>query len=709
MQIQGTNIKLCLQYISARVLRLSLLPQGESFSKVFSCIDLADDLAGRTEELTITQDGMYTLDHFSLTLAGPDITIRRNGQLVQQLHAGENGEGISFPLGNSHLFGLGHGYQQHPNRRGGSYDLRVNGQVLSIVQNFSATSPTGYVISNHGWGLFFHQPWKGNIDLRGDSGTFSTPALHPTEYADIFVISFDHMADAAREYYRITGLPPMLPKYAFGYQQSYRTLVHNGVNEVMRSAAYMRQHDLPCDMLIYLGSGYCDYGWNTANGNFDFHPVAFPTPEKTMHDLHSMHYKISLHVTKCYTGLHGRVTDDGVSPLEYDHARNYWNVHKRLYAAAQNESWWPDDADEVDMEQRLTRHRMYYEGSLQLQPDVRPLQMQRNAFPGHTKWGAVIWSGDVMSEWATLKNQIAVGLNASLSCTPYWGTDTGGFFSTKEFTGELFIRWFQFSTFTPFLRGHGRPSYLHSPYGWSLHRSWNDLPLESAPGMPRDNPPPPDALPDDRVEPICRKYLHLRYALLPYLYTLCWEVHAHGMPMMRPLWFDHPNDETALTLGSQYMLGPSLLVAPVTDPGAEEWPVYLPQGVWYSFWTNQRYEGGRWLQVSAPLDTIPLFVKAGSILPFGPVTQYVSTERPRAFDPLTLRVYPGQDAQLELYEDDGISLGYQRSECTRTLFTWNDANAALSAHGCSALFPAHTRSIDWECITGGAGTLTLQY
>ena len=222
-------------------------------------------------------------DAFTAALHGSKLTISRSGKTMQALTFCQDGA-IRFPLGTSRIYGLGHGYKQHPDRRGGCYDLRVNGQVPGIIHQYSATSPTGYVIGSEGWGLFFHQPWKGQIDLTGSEGIFTVPALHPAMYADIFVIAFDRMADAACAYYQLTGLPPMPPRYAFGYQQSYRTLVHHGVNEVLRTARYMREHDLPCDMLIYLGTGYCENGWNTMNGNFDFHPVAFPTPQETMRE-----------------------------------------------------------------------------------------------------------------------------------------------------------------------------------------------------------------------------------------------------------------------------------------------------------------------------------------------------------------------------------------------------------------------------------------
>ena len=364
-----------------------------------------------------------------------------------------------------------------------------------------------------------------------------------------------------KKYYKFTGLPPMPPKYAFGYQQSYRTLVHKVKNYVLETARYMRENEIPCDVLIYLGTGYCEYGWNTHNGEFQWHPDVFPNPKETMQELHDMNYKISLHITKCYPTLHGSVTDtEEVSPLEYDHAKNYWKLHEELYETAKNEAWWPDDGDEIDIIPLLTRHRMYYEGSLQLNPDVRPFQMQRNTFPGANKWGGIIWSGDVLAEWETLNNQIPIGLNVALSSTPFWGTDTGGFFCTAEFDGELFMRWVQYSTFTAFFRCHGRPSFLHNPWGWTMFQSLDEIPLELAPGMLRDARPPKDALPDKRVEPLCKKYINLRYELLPYIYNLSYQA-CQGMPMMRPMWFKYPDDKIAIETDNQYFFGDSFLVA----------------------------------------------------------------------------------------------------------------------------------------------------
>lgn len=709
--ILDTQVKVGLQLLSDKVLRVAVLPLGESVREVFSTLDLRD---GDWPEPDVVSDG--SPGHTSLRLGGFSvaisaapltITVSRRGRVVQKLCFDQADGHIRFPLGDGRLFGLGHGYATPMNRRGHVFDLRVNGQVRGIFENYSATSPTPYVISTEGWALYFHQPWKGTIDLSGQGeGVFRQ---YPLPYADVFVVDVEEPLDAAKEYYAFTGYHPMLPKYAFGYQQSYRTLLHHGVNYVEKTARYMREHDIPCDVLIYLGTGYCDNGWNTYNGNFEWHPDVFPNPAQTMQNLHDLHYKVSLHITRCYTGLHGSIHDEGVSPLQYDHAKNYWKKHVDLYQTSRNEVWWPDDADEVDMEQRLARHRMYYEGSLDMVPDVRPFQMQRNTFPGANKYGGVIWTGDVCIQWETLKNQVPIGLNAALSASAYWGTDTGGFFSTPEQDGELFMRWFQYSTFTPFFRAHGRPSFLHNPWGWTMFKSLDDMPLELAPGVRGNGPPNPDILPDPRVEPLCRQYIHLRYSLLPYIYSASYQA-THGIPMLRPLWFYAPDDALAQATENAYYFGDSLLVCPVTAKGATTWPVYLPRGLWYNYWTLEAVQGGETHQVPAALDTIPLFVKAGAIIPKAPPMQYVDTSRKDSFDQLSLTVYTGADGGYELYEDDGISMAYAQGICTKTRFHWDEKAAKLSASGTSSQFPGQTREVEYTLLPEGKkGKLSISY
>jgi len=721
LKIAGVPVKVCLDAISKKTLRVAVLPRNESVKKTFSAIDL-DEREWGEPRLSVSEaggDGKFVakydrhiveIDSVSISndndATEPDffkvsvtdgnvsfaINITRGGRILQQLTVSKTTGAVKFPLGGGRLYGLGHGFARHFDRRGGVYDMQTNGQVRGIVENYSATSPAPLVISTGGWALYFHQPWKSVIDLRGENGGFYQKPLEPSAYADIFVIYARSPEDAAAEYYGFTGVPPMPPKYAFGYQQSYRTLVHNGVNYVMKTAKYMRDNGIPCDMLIYLGTGYCEYGWNIYNGVFEWNPASFPEPEKTMRELHAMNYKISLHITGCHTGLHGRIGDKDVSPLEYDHAKNYWAKHAKLYAQSKNECWWPDDADEIDMRARLDRWRMYYEGSLSLNPDVRPFQMQRNTFPGANKWGGAIWTGDVLSEWETLKNQVPIGLNAALSSSPYWGTDTGGFFSSPEFDGELFVRWFQYSAFTPFIRSHGRPSFLHNLWGWTEFSSAGEIPPESAGGVRGEGPPRADALPDGRVAPICINMLKNRYELLPYIYNLAYETRS-GLPMMRPMWYKFPGDETAAGLGDQYFFGDSLLVAPVTAKGAEARDVYFPEGVFYNYWSGDKVKGGGYRAVDAGLGQIPVFVPAGGMIAKTAFAQYVDTSKKDGFDDLTIVIYRGKDGSYALYEDDGVSLGYLRGENTVTKFAWNDKAKSLSADGKSTIFPGRKRNI----------------
>jgi alpha-glucosidase len=209
-----------------------------------------------------------------------------------------------------------------------------------------------------------------------------------------------------------------------------------------------------------------------------------------------------------------------------------------------------------------------------------------------------------------------------MSGVPYWGTDIGGFYPSA-LDGELYARWFQFGTFCPLFRSHG--------WEWRRHLPWAHGP---------------------EVEAICRRFIELRMRLLPYLYSLAWEAHTRGQPLMRPLVYHYPDDPNVWELDSQFLLGQDLLVAPVSRAGATHWPVYLPTGIWYDFWTGERFEGGHSISVATPLDTVPLFVRGGSIIPMGPVMQRAD-ERP--LDDLTLLVHPGPDAASTLYEDDGRS------------------------------------------------------
>jgi alpha-glucosidase/alpha-D-xyloside xylohydrolase len=263
---------------------------------------------------------------------------------------------------------------------------------------------------------------------------------------------------------------------------------------------------------------------------------------------------------------------------------------------------------------------------------------------------------------------VAVGQNHGLSLTPFWGTDIGGFYPSRELTGELYVRWFQFGAFCPSFRAHGRTWHLRLPWGWNTG--------ERGPDEHEGRGPDEGELHNAGVEPICRKYLELRYQLLPYNYTLCREAHDLNLPMLRALWLHYPDDEAAVTRGDEYLWGRDVLVAPVVEQGAASRRVYLPRGDrWYDFWTGELHEGGREIVRQVDLETLPLFVRAGAIIPMDPVRQFTS----QAVDePTTLRVYAGADGEFTLYDDDGVSQEYLSGNYRRTRFAWHDAERRLT-------------------------------
>lgn len=335
------------------------------------------------------------------------------------------------------------------------------------------------------------------------------------------------------------------------------------------------------------------------------------------------------------------------------------------------DGWWPDEGDTLDIASRLTRNRMYWEGPQIDRPHERPYALHRNGYAGMQRYASFLWSGDVYSTWETLKTHIPIAINTGLSGIPYWGTDIGGFVPTKEFTAELYLRWFQFGAFCPLFRCHGRNWKLRLPWGWN---TGDPGPMEIS---RYEGAVVPDAsqLHNSQVEPICRKYLELRYRMLPYLYSAVRECTLTGMPIIRALWLHYPEDPKAVAQGDQYLWGRDVLVAPMVEQGSTSRQLYLPRGVWYDFWTNERVEGGREISRRVDLETIPLYVRAGSILPLGPVKQHVYEA---SGGPVTICVYPGSDASFHLYEDDGKSFDYRKSEWMGVQMHWHDEQRTLN-------------------------------
>jgi alpha-glucosidase/alpha-D-xyloside xylohydrolase len=336
------------------------------------------------------------------------------------------------------------------------------------------------------------------------------------------------------------------------------------------------------------------------------------------------------------------------------------------------DGWWPDQGDGLDAPSRLARIRMYWEGPQQYRPNERPFALHRNGYAGMQRYGAFLWSGDVFSTWETLKTHIPVAVNTGLSGIPYWGTDIGGFVTTPEYTGELYVRWFQFATFCPSFRAHGRTWHLRLPWGWNTGQLGHDEVRANTPGAGN---PDPSELRNPKVEPIVKKYLELRYRMLPYTYTIAKETTETGLPMIRALWLHHADDPAAVGRGDQFLWGRDLLVSPVVEKGATSRRLYLPRGTWFDFWTEERLAGGREIDRSVDLETMPLHVRAGTVLPLGPVRQYVEQQ---VDAPLTLVVYPGADATSAFYEDDGRSFAYRKGEAMRMEMQWSDTRRQLT-------------------------------
>lgn len=616
-----------------------------------------------------------------VTLTDAPLTFRverATGELVQELSLISPAPDaiapeLHFNIGDGLLLGMGQGGPQFDRR--GENDSMVSGQGGYHLGTHGARVPIQLLIGTAGWGMFVHSP-LGTFDLSGSQGRLRAAQGESGLPLDVFVMGASEPAALLSEYAKITGFAEMPPLWSFGYQQSYRTL--GTPEEIMQEALTFREKKLPCDTMIYLGTGFCPNGWNTDNGEFTWNQRAFPNPVKAIEQLHSEHFKVAVHVVLEGERLTGTVNDPcTAAPLPTgrtpDHhwppdrqVSCYWPAHKPL-ADLGIDGWWPDQGDGLDAPSRLARNRMYFEGQQMYRPNQRVFALHRNAYAGMQRYAAFLWSGDVLSRWETLKTHVPNAINSGLSGIPFWGTDIGGFVPTQEYTGELYARWFQFAAFCPLFRSHGRDWKLHRPWGWDT----GDLGFPETPGYH----PAPAELHNPAIEPVCRKYLELRYRLMPYLYSAVKETCETGLPVMRALWLHYPDDPAAVSRGDQYLYGRDLLVAPVVEKGATSRTLYLPRGAWYDFWTNERHDGGREITRDVDLSTMPLYVRAGAAIPMGPVKQYTGEQ---VEGPLTLTVFPGADGRSFLYEDDGETFNFRSGQCMRLEVRWNDAPRHLT-------------------------------
>ena len=634
------------------------------------------------------------------------------GRLVQEVVFEADGT-LSFKLDDQPVLGMGGGgpkpapgspWREQPvqfDRRGQLDAMEPRWQS----DMYGSRNPVAMLLGTSGWGMFVATPWV-QVDLRNkDRGLFlpwkptgldSVPqnarnqqqnlgkglppvnGIVPGLY-DFFVFDARDPAAALKDFSRITGPAVLPPTWTLGYMQSHRTLEDD--TQLLGIIDTFRSKRIPLDAVIYLGTGFTPRGWNTRQPSFDFNPEVFTRdPEAVLAEMHARNVKVIVHMVpwdrdKLPT-LHGTIPAQPGETLDDSHIQRYWQQHVGLVRAG-IDAFWPDEGDWFNLFERIKRHQLYYQGHLSTRPNVRPWSLQRNGYPGIAQWGGWVWSGDTESSWKTLEAQIAVGLNYSLSVGPYWGSDIGGFYPNSELTGELYARWFQFAAFCGSFRAHGRTWWTRLPWGWGGSdmgpREHNNTNASIPPDDRRNILE--SAMNDLTIEPVAKKYAELRYRLMPYTYTLAWEARHSGLPLMRALWLHYPDDERVRDLGDQFLWGRDLLIAPVFTKGAASRDVYLPKGDWYDWWTRTRMSGGRSVTRAVDLDTMPIYVRAGAIIPLDPVRQYTSQP---VTEPTMLLVFPGTDGRYTLYEDDGISQEYLRGEGSWTRMTWDDRARQLT-------------------------------
>jgi alpha-D-xyloside xylohydrolase len=516
-------------------------------------------------------------------------------------------------------------------------------------------------------------------------------------------------------YRQLTGQASLMPEWAFGLWQSRQR--YETAEQSLDVVKEYRQLGIPFDNIVQDWQYWRPDAW----GSHQFDPSRFPDPVGWIKAIHEQHAHLMISVWgKFYPGttnfdemqkagfLYQPNLKEGLQdwinyPYTFYDAFNpaarklYWSQINTALFSKGIDAWW-EDATEPDLTaspptlegQRThmnptamgTASRMMngyalmnsmgmYEGQRSVAPNQRVFILTRSGFAGIQRYATATWSGDTTATWSGMTKQIAAGLGFSVSGTPYWTMDIGGYTMENKFSAknptpenaeefrELNTRWFQFGTFCPITRLHGE---LQPREPWAFGGYTN---------------------------PACQtivKFDELRYRLLPYIYSIAGDVTRNAGTFMRPFVMDFPQDTTAREINNEYIFGPAFLVAPVTTYQARSRSVYLPQtdAGWYDFWTGAHTGGGQTLDVPAPFDSMPLFIRAGSIIPFGPEMQYTG-EKPA--DPITLCVYAGADGAFTLYEDDGVTYGYERGAFARIPLQWDDAAKTLTIGKREGKFP----------------------
>jgi len=583
------------------------------------------------------------------------------------------------------FYGLGQHQSGMFNYRGATVELAQNNTDVAIP----------LLLSSKGYALMWNSASLTCVDNRFPLElNLSSLAGHSVDY---YLIYGPEMDQIIHEYRNLTGHAPMLPKWAYGFFQSKDRYVSQ--DEVLSVAHRYREEHIPLDAVVQ------DWFWWKAEGDPVFNSN-FPDVPAELRRLHDEHVHAMISVWGLFdtqsenygelTARHFDVPDAHVYDATNPKARDfYWDrLVGKLFSqgwdafwldSAEPEEYWPHMGDAILRNKRIAigngaeytnlfplLHTLGVQQHWRATTESkRVFLLTRSAFLGQQRVGATVWSGDVYGSYWGLRHQVAAGLNFALSGYPYWTTDIGGYWPPHDNPladpkyQELYARWFEYGVFCPIFRTHG-----HRPQNeiWSY----------------------------DQVEPILIEYDKLRYRLLPYIYSLAWRVTHGDYTIQRPLVMDWRTDAATRDIGDQFMFGPAILVSPVLAPDAAVRSLYLPDSpAWYDFWTGALQKGGRRIEADAPLERIPLYVRAGSILPLGPEIEYAE-EKPAG--PVELRIYPGADGDFELYQDAGDSYDYEDGAYCIVPIHWSESTRTLTIGNREGGYPSMPRSIQFNIV-----------
>jgi alpha-D-xyloside xylohydrolase len=593
------------------------------------------------------------------------------------------------------FYGLGQHQAGVWNFRGESVDVSQENTNIAVP----------LLLSSNGYGIFWNNTSRSRVNNRFVHYLYiSSEVADSIDYYFIYGPEFDRIVAGYRA---LTGAAPMFGKWAYGFWQcknKYKTQA-----EILAVAHKYRELHIPVDNIVQ------DWFWWTTTGEFVFNKN-YPDPAGMIDDLHRNHFHLMMSVwpffypgsdtyadmdkrgyfidrakTKSFHPL-GNAVYDATNP---EARAYYWRLLNNALFSIGADAWWEDTTEpETGREENLLldnkvsigsgaryanifplmANQAVYEGQRHASDQKRVFILSRSAFAGSQRYAVTAWSGDILSDFESFKRQIPAGLNFALSGIPYWTTDIGGFISggnpDSPAYRELFVRWFQYGTFCPIFRVHG----TRTP---DQNELWSYGP---------------------EAQKILTSFDRLRYRLMPYIYSLAWKTTSESYTPMRPLVMDFRTDVRAQNIGDQFMYGPAILVNPVTEAAATTRHLYLPKAKWYDFWTGNVTEGGRAIDAAAPLDRLPLYVRAGSILPLGPDVEY-ATEKPA--DPIELRIFPGADGDFTLYEDENDNYNYEKGQFATIAIHWDDARQTLAIGDRRGSFPGIIQSRTFRVVFVG--------